>query len=69
MSIHIDMGFYCDGCPEMDPEVENTDYYRDMRKVDRESAIVCKNLYMCQNIYQNIYQHIVKKIKDKEKEK
>lgn len=32
MSIHIDMEPYCDGCPEMDPEVENTDYYGDMRK-------------------------------------
>ena len=67
MSIYIDMEFYCDGCQEMDPEVENTDYcyYGDMKKVGRESAIVCKNRYMCQNIYQ----HIVKKIKDKEKEK
>lgn len=56
MSIHIDMEFYCDGCPEMDPEVENTDYY---------SVIVCKNRYMCQNIYQ----HIVSKLKEKEEQK
>lgn len=65
MNMHIDMEFYCDGFPEMDPEVENTDYYGDMRKADRESAIVCKNRYMCQNIYQ----HIVSKLKEKEKEK
>ena len=49
----------------MYPEVENTDYYGDMRKMGRESAIVCKNRYMCQNIYQ----HMVSKLKEKEKEK
>lgn len=66
MSIHIDMEFYCDGCPEMDPEVENTDYYCcNMGKINRESAIVCKNRYMCQNIYR----HIVNKSKEQEKEK
>ena len=65
MSIHIDMEFYCDECPEMDPEVENTDYYGDMRKMGRESSIACKNRYMCQNIYQ----HMVSKLKEKEKKK
>lgn len=65
MSIHIDMEFYCDGCPEMDLEVENTDYYGDMRKMGRETSIVCNNRYMCQNIYQ----HMVSKLKEKEKEK
>lgn len=65
MSIHIDMEFYCDGCPEMDPEVENTEYYGDMRLVGRETTIVCKNRYICQNIHR----HIVNKLKEKEKEK
>ena len=42
MSIHIDMYPYCDGCPEMDPEVENTDYYGDMRKLAESLRLYVK---------------------------
>ena len=65
MSIHIDMEFYCDGCSEMDPEVENTVYHADGRPIECQTDILCKHRYMCQNIYQ----HIVSKLKEKEKEK
>lgn len=63
MSIHINMEFYCDGCSEMDPEVENYSYYANTQRILNETNICCKHRYMCQNIYH----HIVNNLKEKEK--
>lgn len=65
MSIHINMESYCDGCPEMDPEVETTDWYTAGKLFERRNEITCKHRYVCENIYQ----HILRIMKQEEKER